>query len=300
MGVVFLVIVMSRRVAWSASGAARGRGSAGSARQAPPAPVAGPAPPCRCPRGAPCDRAVPRALLRVRGVTRRFGGVSRSAASTSRWAPASAARCWPERRGQVHPVQPDRRGGHPHLGTIELFGQDATQLDAGPHAARAVRTYQTSRLSPGSPWPTTSTSPPSAGGRHFRLLRNNRDTARRTGTRTAENVGLTDRLEALAGACPTASSASSRSASRWPPAAAAAPGRAGRRPVAGRAAALTALLLCLERDVTLLIIEHDMDIALTVADRVTVMHDGSCSSRARRPRSGPTSASTTSTWEAHV
>ena len=37
---------------------------------------------------------------------------------------------------------------------------------------------------------------------------------------------------------------------------------------------LTDLLLRLDRDITLLLIEHDMDIALAVADRVTMMHDG--------------------------
>jgi branched-chain amino acid transport system ATP-binding protein len=37
---------------------------------------------------------------------------------------------------------------------------------------------------------------------------------------------------------------------------------------------LTELLLDLDRDVTLILIEHDMDVALTVAERVTMMHDG--------------------------
>jgi branched-chain amino acid transport system ATP-binding protein len=37
---------------------------------------------------------------------------------------------------------------------------------------------------------------------------------------------------------------------------------------------LTELLLRLDRDVTLLLIEHDMDVALRVAERVTMMHDG--------------------------
>ncbi len=37
---------------------------------------------------------------------------------------------------------------------------------------------------------------------------------------------------------------------------------------------LTELLLGLDRDITLLLIEHDMDVALRVADRVTVMHEG--------------------------
>jgi branched-chain amino acid transport system ATP-binding protein len=37
---------------------------------------------------------------------------------------------------------------------------------------------------------------------------------------------------------------------------------------------LTELLLGLDREITLILIEHDMDIALTVAERVTMMHDG--------------------------
>ena len=37
---------------------------------------------------------------------------------------------------------------------------------------------------------------------------------------------------------------------------------------------LTELLLGLDRRITLILIEHDMDIALTVAERVTMMHDG--------------------------
>jgi branched-chain amino acid transport system ATP-binding protein len=32
--------------------------------------------------------------------------------------------------------------------------------------------------------------------------------------------------------------------------------------------------LQLDREVTLILIEHDMDVALRVADRVTMMHDG--------------------------
>ena len=43
----------------------------------------------------------------------------------------------------------------------------------------------------------------------------------------------------------------------------------------GERTLLTELLLGLERDITLILIEHDMDIALRVADRVTMMHDGS-------------------------
>jgi len=37
---------------------------------------------------------------------------------------------------------------------------------------------------------------------------------------------------------------------------------------------MTRLLVGLPRDVTLLIIEHDMDVVASLADRVTVLHHG--------------------------
>ena len=42
----------------------------------------------------------------------------------------------------------------------------------------------------------------------------------------------------------------------------------------GERVALTELLLQLDPSITLILIEHDMDVALRVADRVTMMHDG--------------------------
>jgi branched-chain amino acid transport system ATP-binding protein len=42
----------------------------------------------------------------------------------------------------------------------------------------------------------------------------------------------------------------------------------------GERVLLTELLLALDRQITLLLIEHDMDVALRVAERVTMMHDG--------------------------
>jgi branched-chain amino acid transport system ATP-binding protein len=42
----------------------------------------------------------------------------------------------------------------------------------------------------------------------------------------------------------------------------------------GERVALTDLLLELDRKITLIIIEHDMDVALRVAESVTMMHDG--------------------------
>ncbi len=42
----------------------------------------------------------------------------------------------------------------------------------------------------------------------------------------------------------------------------------------GERVALTELLLQLDRSITLILIEHDMDVALRVAEQVTMMHDG--------------------------
>ena len=42
----------------------------------------------------------------------------------------------------------------------------------------------------------------------------------------------------------------------------------------GERTLLTELLIALERDITLILIEHDMDVALRVAEYVTMMHDG--------------------------
>jgi branched-chain amino acid transport system ATP-binding protein len=53
-------------------------------------------------------------------------------------------------------------------------------------------------------------------------------------------------------------------------------------------------LRSLPRTVTLFMIEHDVDMALGIADRVTVMHRGG-SPRTRRRRSRRTPGSTTST-----
>jgi len=42
----------------------------------------------------------------------------------------------------------------------------------------------------------------------------------------------------------------------------------------GERVLLTDLLLALDREITLILIEHDMDVALRVAEHVTMMHDG--------------------------
>ena len=69
--------------------------------------------------------------------------------------------------------------------------------------------------------------------------------------------------------------AASRSPWRWRRSRAAAARRAARRPVAARSAATcSALLEAIPRDVTIVMIEHDMDTALDFAERITLLHYG--------------------------
>ena len=64
----------------------------------------------------------------------------------------------------------------------------------------------------------------------------------------------------------------------------------------GERVALTELLLQLDPSITLILIEHDMDVALRVAERVTMMHDGRVIVEGTPTRFAPTRRCTTSTW----
>jgi branched-chain amino acid transport system ATP-binding protein len=165
-------------------------------------------------------------------------------------------------------------------GTIELFEQDVTYL---PKRARTrlgmTRTYQISRLFAGlSVLDNLYLASLGVGRGHFSLLRRKkRDTALYDHARTvAERVGLTPTLDALVGTL-------SHGEQRQLEVGMALAGRPQLllldEPAAGLSPAerisLTNLLLKLEPEITLILIEHDMDIALRVAERVTMMHDGS-------------------------
>jgi branched-chain amino acid transport system ATP-binding protein len=92
---------------------------------------------------------------------------------------------------------------------------------------------------------------------------------------TAEAVGLTDRLDAAAA---TLSYGEQRqleigvALTTGPKLLLLDEPTAGMPPEETRQ--MTALLAGLPRDITLLIIEHDMDVVFTIADRITVLHYG--------------------------
>jgi branched-chain amino acid transport system ATP-binding protein len=217
--------------------------------------------------------------LRVRGLTRRFGGVVAVRDVDLDIAPGERrAVLGPNGAGKSTLFNLIAGADTPTSGSIELFGDDATHLGARQRTRRGLsRTFQTSRLLTGLTVEDNLylAAVGVAGGR-FRLLRNGRDRdARQRARQTAESVGMTDRLETLAG---DLSHGEQRQLEIGLALIAEPRMLLLDEPAAGLSRAerqlLTALLLSLDRDVTLLLIEHDMDVALTVAERVTMMHDG--------------------------
>jgi branched-chain amino acid transport system ATP-binding protein len=218
-------------------------------------------------------------VLRVRGLTRRFGGVvavkdvDLDIASGERRAVLG-----PNGAGKSTLFNLIAGADIPAEGNIELFGSDVTGLGARQRTRMGLsRTFQTSRLLTGLTVEDNLylAAIGVAGGR-FRLLRTGRDRdARQRAARAAETVGMRDRLDALAGDL-------SHGEQRQLEIALALVAEPRMllldEPAAGLSRAerqlLTSLLLSLDPDVTMLLIEHDMDVALTVAERVTMMHDG--------------------------
>jgi branched-chain amino acid transport system ATP-binding protein len=161
---------------------------------------------------------------------------------------------------------------------VEVFGQDVTLTPARKRIRLGLtRTYQTSRL-----FPLLSVAENiylaviGVEGGHLRPLRLPRDDEfRRRARGIAERVGLGDRPDVVVGSL-------SHGEQRQLEVALALAGKPRimmlDEPAAGLSPAergsLTELLLSLDRAVTLLVVEHDMDVALRVAHRVTVMHEG--------------------------
>jgi branched-chain amino acid transport system ATP-binding protein len=218
-------------------------------------------------------------VLQVRGLTRRFGGVV-----AVREVDLDIQRG--ERRAVLGPNGAGKSSlfnliagaDSPTSGTIELFGRDATAIGARQRTRMGLsRTFQTSRLLTGlSVEDNLYLAAVGVAGGRFRLVRSGRDAeARERAARVAESVGLTGRLAAPAG---DLSHGEQRQLEIGLALVAEPQMLLLDEPAAGLSRAerqlLTSLLLSLDREVTLLIIEHDMDVALTVAERVTMMHEG--------------------------
>jgi branched-chain amino acid transport system ATP-binding protein len=217
--------------------------------------------------------------LRVRGLGRRFGGVvAISDVDLDIARGERRAVLGPNGAGKSTLFNLIAGADTPTTGSIELFGADATHLGAPQRTRMGLsRTFQTSRLLTGlTVEDNLYLAAIGVTGGRLRLVRTGRDAeARERARRTAESVGMTDRLGTLAG---DLSHGEQRQLEIGLALVAEPRMLLLDEPAAGLSRSerqlLTALLLSLDRDVTLLLIEHDMDVALTVAERVTMMHDG--------------------------
>jgi branched-chain amino acid transport system ATP-binding protein len=225
------------------------------------------------------ERAGGDAVLSVRGLTRRFGGVVAVSDVDLDIAPGERrAVLGPNGAGKSTLFNLIAGADRPTSGSIEIFGSDVTHLGARRRTRMGLsRTFQTSRLLTGlTVADNLYLAAIGVDGGRFRQLRTGRDAAARDRARTtAASVGMTDRLDTLAG---DLSHGEQRQLEIGLALIAEPRLLLLDEPAAGLSRAerqlLTQLLLSLDREVTLLLIEHDMDVALTVAERVTMMHDG--------------------------
>jgi branched-chain amino acid transport system ATP-binding protein len=218
-------------------------------------------------------------ILRLRGVGRRFGGVQAVRGVDLDVAPGERrAILGPNGAGKTTLFNVISGEFPPTAGTIELFGRDVTHMPARKRAKLGLtRTFQKSRLFPGlSVEDNLYLAVLGVKSGHLRPVRTGTDRRmrERAGELAAE-VGLGNRLETLVGSL-------SHGEQRQLEVGMA---RAGDpklmmldEPAAGLSrgerVALTELLLGLDPSITLILIEHDMDVALRVAERVTMMHEG--------------------------
>jgi branched-chain amino acid transport system ATP-binding protein len=166
----------------------------------------------------------------------------------------------------------------PSSGSVELFARDVTPLPARARARLGLaRTYQQSRLFPGlSVEDNIYLAVLGVGGGRLRPVVSKRDEEIRERARTAAGkVAISDKLDELVSslshgehrqvALAMALASEPKILMLDEPASGLS---------RGERTLLTELLLALDPEITLILIEHDMDVALRVAERVAMMHEG--------------------------
>lgn len=220
-----------------------------------------------------------RSALSLRGLSCRFGGVHAvSNLDLDVSAGERRAILGPNGAGKTTLFNLISGEAFPTAGRVEVFGQDVTGTPVRKRIKLGLtRTYQTSRLFSGLlVVENLYLGALGVAGGHLRPLRLPRDGELLERARAiAERVGLGARLEVVVGSLShgeqrqlevgVALAGSPRIMMLDEPAAGLSPAERG---------SLTDLLLSLDPTVTLLLVEHDMDVALRVANRVTVMHEG--------------------------
>lgn len=217
--------------------------------------------------------------LRLRGVGRRFGGLHAVREVDLAIAPG-------ERRAILGPNGAGKTtlfnvicGDFPATsGRVELFGRDVTGLPARVRTKMGLaRTYQQSRLFGGlSVEDNIYLSVLGVEGGHLRPVVLRKDSEYRERARDAARRAAIDHK--LSDLCGPLSHGEHRQVALAVALAAQPRMLMLDEPCSGLARGerqlLTDLLLALGPELTLIVIEHDMDVALTVAERVTMMHDG--------------------------
>jgi branched-chain amino acid transport system ATP-binding protein len=223
------------------------------------------------------ERAEP--ILHLRGIGRRFGGVV-AVADVDLMVGAGERRAilGPNGAGKTTLFNLISGEFPPTAGTVELFGRDVTATPARTRAHMGLsRTFQTSRLFGGlSVEDNLYLAVLGVREGHLRLVKTNADAEIRDKARAmAEAVGLGERLEVLVAEL---SHGEQRQLEVGMARVAEPKLMMLDEPAAGLSRAervtLTETLLGLDPSVTLILIEHDMDVALRVAEWVTMMHEG--------------------------
>ena len=218
-------------------------------------------------------------VLRARGLEKRFGGVHAvRAVDLDVDAAERRAILGPNGAGKTTLFSLIAGSEFPTAGTVELFGADVTDMPASLRTRLGLaRTFQTSRIFGGlTVEQNLYLAAVGVDGGRLRPVRTQRDRELRAlAERAAERVGLAGRLRASAAGL----SHGERRQLEIGLALVSEPYLLLLdEPAAGLSRTerqlLTELLLSLPRSVTLILIEHDMDVALAVAERVTMMHGG--------------------------
>ena len=218
-------------------------------------------------------------ILRLRGVGRRFGDVVAVSGVDLQVRPGERrAILGPNGAGKTTLFNLISGEFPPTGGSVELFGRDVTALPGRKRARMGLsRTFQTSRLFGGlTVDDNLYLAVLGVHDGHFRLINRGEDTEmRERGRAMAEAVGLSDKLDELVAEL---SHGEQRQLEVGMARAADPQLMMLDEPAAGLSRAervkLTELLLSLDPSITLILIEHDMDVALRVAEWVTMMHDG--------------------------
>jgi branched-chain amino acid transport system ATP-binding protein len=219
-------------------------------------------------------------ILRLRGVGRRFGGVHAVRDVDLDIRPGERrAILGPNGAGKTTLFNVISGEFPPTSGAIELFGRDVTLEPARKRARLGLsRTFQTSRLFLGmSVEDNLYLALLGVRSGHLRPVRTKADSEMRERARSmAERVGLEDILERMVGEL---SHGEQRQLEVGMARATDPKLMMLDEPAAGLSRAervrLTEMLRELDPEITLVLIEHDMDVALGVAGWVTMMHNGS-------------------------